>query len=697
MPKEPIELSIGNIFSPEDASQLDKYVIPRYQRNYAWTEPHIKQLIQDILDFSEIGTKNYYLGSLVVYEREEKDNIFYETIDGQQRLTTLNILFSVLKNEFNKVETNFKINLKFDSRPKSSKSLEYFFNYNKEIDVIDHKEGLNTRIKAAYNIITKELRAVQKNESDEKLDTFVNYLKTSVKLLRVPVPKDTNLNHYFEIMNSRGEQLEKHEVLKAQMLKVFAEESKNTLVFNTIWEACANMEKYVQYGFSTYKNKQEKESDRDRVFGTDWTGFNPINFVEVVNCLSNIDSNSNYTSMVSIIENIKGDIAKNKDNKEGQERFTTIINFSNFLLHVLRVLVNQSNKYIIVRETEDEIKRAEEIKKLRDVPLDDKRLIDTFNLFLENEKIDKKAFVEDFGYYLLKLKNKYDKYVIKRDGIDDKWSLKQLEVEYYSKNASHKYNNTLPNHNPKIIHLLSMFHVSAPTLIYKHWLNAVLNFVSDKDVLIEVDYINYLENLSDAYLYDNFLANKDQRIDYYHIIYTNNGKRSLFRHTDSAIDGILNNGTSVENFIFNRLDYLLYYQWESQKNDIPEEDRDYKFFNSSISNFSFSSRSSVEHYYPQNPHNIDDKLDNKDYKFLNNFGNLCLISGSQNSKLSNLLPEGKKSHYSPNDIESESVKQRLMMSYNEWDKANIEHKVTDHYKKMKELLLTTNQNPTTNN
>jgi hypothetical protein len=672
MTKEPIELSIGSIFSPKDYSQLEKYVIPRYQRNYAWTEPHIKQLIQDILDFSEINSKNYYLGSLVVYERKEEGKTFFETIDGQQRLTTLNILFSVLKNEFNKIESNFKINLRYDSRPKSTYSLDYFFNYDKEIDVINNTKGLNTRIKAAYHIITKELNTIQENKGQEVLNNFVSYLKNSVKLLRVPVPEDTDLNHYFEIMNSRGEQLEKHEVLKANMLDVFKNDDKSTHVFNTIWEACANMEKYVQYGFSTHKDKNNNQSIRNLIFGNDWTGFNPTDFNEVLNCFGTVSDESNNPTMLSILIDTKGDASKNKENKEGQERFTTVINYSNFLLHVLRILINKSNKYIIN-------------EKLKDVPLDDKRLLDTFKLFLENKAINKIEFVEDFGFHLLKLKSKYDKYIIKRDGLDDKWSLKELKVE-----SSPQYNNTFSKNNQKVILLLSMFHVSAPTLIYKHWLNAALNYVLYIDEIKEADYINYLERLSDAYLYDNFLAEKGKKIEYYDIIYTNKGERSLFDH--NAIDTILNNGTSVENFIFNRLDYLLLHQWEEQKNSIQEKDRDYKFFNSSIKNFNFSFRSSVEHYYPQNPHNNDDKLDDKDYKFLNNFGNLCLISGSQNSKLSNLLPEGKKSHYSPNDIENESVKQRLMMCYTEWDKSNIEHKVTAHSQKMKNLLLSTTSN-----
>jgi hypothetical protein len=61
--------------------------------------------------------------------------------------------------------------------------------------------------------------------------------------------EDTDLNHYFEIMNNRGEQLEKHEVLKARLLNRLPA-GKDQLVFNKIWESCSSLDRYIQYGFS---------------------------------------------------------------------------------------------------------------------------------------------------------------------------------------------------------------------------------------------------------------------------------------------------------------------------------------------------------------------------------------------------------------------------------------------------------------
>lgn len=73
----------------------NRYIIPIYQRNYAWGEAEITQLIQDIADYQKKDeSKPYYIGTLVVYKRD--DGIF-EIIDGQQRFTTLVLLALLLK------------------------------------------------------------------------------------------------------------------------------------------------------------------------------------------------------------------------------------------------------------------------------------------------------------------------------------------------------------------------------------------------------------------------------------------------------------------------------------------------------------------------------------------------------------------------------------------------------------------------
>ena len=52
-------------------------------------------------------------------------------------------------------------------------------------------------------------------------EKFIRFFKEKVCIIHYKVPKDIDLNHYFEIMNSRGEQLEKHEIVKARLISTF--------------------------------------------------------------------------------------------------------------------------------------------------------------------------------------------------------------------------------------------------------------------------------------------------------------------------------------------------------------------------------------------------------------------------------------------------------------------------------------------
>ena len=85
------EFPIAKIFS----SDFD-YVIPSYQRPYAWTNVQAGELFSDLYDFysKEDKEDTYFLGSIVLIKGEGKPHA--EVIDGQQRLTTLTILLAAL-------------------------------------------------------------------------------------------------------------------------------------------------------------------------------------------------------------------------------------------------------------------------------------------------------------------------------------------------------------------------------------------------------------------------------------------------------------------------------------------------------------------------------------------------------------------------------------------------------------------------
>ena len=190
------QLSIQKLLSQ------DRHVIPMYQRNYAWEDGEIVQLIQDVIDCISKGN-DYYIGTLVVYERKNANT--YEVIDEQQRLTTLVLLAACLKNlnkvDCQEIKLDFpdKLNLHFDSRPKSQNTLKVLFDgrFKEQSDdlILD---DINTEVLYGYRLI-KRILPQKLAEHKEILQKFCTFLFQKVQIMRVAVPKDTDLNHYFEM------------------------------------------------------------------------------------------------------------------------------------------------------------------------------------------------------------------------------------------------------------------------------------------------------------------------------------------------------------------------------------------------------------------------------------------------------------------------------------------------------------------
>lgn len=647
------------------------YIIPMYQRNYAWGEKEIDQLILDIQDYQKQTdqlnqgqtqeNKKYYIGTLVVFERS---NSTYEIIDGQQRFTTLTLLAICLKrlSKEEKIVLDMswfnQFNLDFHSRPKSSLTFQALLRG-------DHLQHLKSSEYNADLVQGFELlqRAIQKIIKQGDLSVFCKYLFENVVITQVLVPKDTDLNHYFEVMNNRGEQLEKHEILKAQLMSVLnqikdeADKTSSMTLFTSIWNATANMERYVQYGFST--------TQRDVIFGKDWGDFVPENasslleiFSKNVESQEQTNSESNFQSISEMLKKVPERI-RNKDTKEEKlERFNSIINFPNFLLQVLQIWLSQTMRN-------------------EKVALDDKQLIDQFEKHIllkgqgnpEHERVIEN--VKGFMFTLLKCKFIFDQYIVKRDYSTDHddWSIKKLKR--YENSGS--YVNTLDGDsseiNQKILLLMTAFHVSTPTLSYKYWLNGALYWLyQNKDKSVS-DYFNAFQHLARKFIFQRYLNEK--QIDYFDLIYGNQ-KIDDFKIDQSK----LSFGNIENNFVFNYLDFLIYCNAEKRNLD----DR-YDV----IKKFKFTQRSSVEHFYAQQ---IEGERDDSDHENLHRFGNLCLISSSKNSSIGNRLPSAKRDYFMPEIRKGkiDTLKLYLMIQTLEEEKVWKKEQILDHEKKMLDLF-----------
>ena len=610
-----------------------RYIIPVYQRNYAWTPAEVQQLVVDIRDCA-LGSagRSYYLGSLVVFDRDED---VFETVDGQQRHTTLGILLAVLKNEFKQAITGIdSINLEFDSRKVSSATLRRLFDKRRPAPgAVDENAML-----VAYRECTRVLR----QQSPEDIRKITHYLLHQVKLIRTPVPAETDLNHYFEVMNNRGEQLDKHEVLKARLLEQLHESDQ--AAFAAIWDACADMGRYVQLSFP--------KKLRAELFGKDWNTC-PDKLAHVAAVLkSSTRRHEESMSLAEIMSKPPGKLARDEAPEEAND-IGGVVTFANFLLQVLR------------------IRGA----KPRDVPLDDKRLLETF------EQDDFAPDPAEFIIDLLRCRMLLDRYVIRRQA-NGGWGIMTLTFKAGAAGKDSVYLvDTFDSYkNQQLVMLLAMFHVSFPTQIYKHWLSAALRFLykSEKEGIDGQTYLERMEEISDRFMFGRFCAGEP--VNYYNLCFTRAPE------TAQTIDEAhLHLGTSVQNFIFNRLDYLL---WRELRDGASFAGVDMAAVMAGYRKFAFTLRSSVEHHYPQHPEGRHLKLEQRPQMphGCDTFGNLCLISRSNNSKLNNLIPDAKKGHFSESTA-VESLKQVFMFTYIEWGPKN-EAAIRHHEKMMIDMLCT---------
>ncbi len=604
----------------------DNYVVPIYQRNYAWGEDQITQLLQDIYDASQNEGSNYFIGSLVVLLRT--DGIF-EVIDGQQRLTTLHLIckkLGILKQS----------HLSYDSRPE----VEDFFNdlfafrgeceefledYSKRdtrkiyhlVEALDILESANIHTHAGHD---DDMVVRFKTLDDEVKNRMAEYLNNNVILVRTILPDDTDVAAYFEIMNNRGEQLQEHEIVKALMMKSLDKEQRQ--VFASIWDACSQMNVPIQRSLSSQLVNSEYP-----IFGDDYSSIHE-DYIQIYKLN---ESKGDFLSMDEILAKSEFEMAGNDKHPE-ETGYSAIMDFPNFLMLVFKTYDGNCQ-------------------------LNANYLQETYNSIFQT------LGSMEFVGRLLKFRTVFDRFVVKNTGSDDDeesihWIMKK---PYRDKNAL-KFRNTFsmandePDENEaengvqkRIVKQLSMLQVTFRNKKYKNWLFDYLKFLCERN----------LEDIS-AGIIIKFLD--EWMLSFYNQLLE---KYSL-GSGEWAFESL---GVDTPHFLFNFIDYLY---WVESCNPRPEHHISYI---EEVQDFDFKYYNSVEHHLPQSYENVDQVN-------IDNIGNLCLISRSGNSSLNDKAPKEKA-----RIVPGLSPKRRIMYTITQnnngiWDRKHIE----EHCEDIKNLL-----------
>lgn len=587
----------------------------------------------------------YYIGTLVTFKRDE--NVF-EVIDGQQRLTTIYIILTAMGEKLGN-------RLAYSSRKTSTQTITAMskFEKNKEVKDSDFGEEYDLGIKNGYNFAKEALK-------DVNMDKFKEYFLNRVHIIHYRVPKDVDLNHYFEVMNSRGEQLEKHEIVKAKLSALLEKEDMKK--FCQIWEACSDMSFYIQQKLPNMYIQKELPNKKN-VFGTDMSNFIPQSFEELYIESNHTDDKMTTKSIAELLNApVKKEIAKG--DCDSNDSFQPIIDFPNFLLIVLKITRMQEKGFNPSEFT-----------------LDDKELINEF----DKVKLTPE-FVKQFAYNLLLAKYYLDNYMVHHINGEDKAIENPWKLQYYCKKGKGKsaYMTDLIDYDKskqrELVHLLSMFEVAFTAKQRKNYLfYCLLHLFNDWD---EDNYLKFVRNLANKYFFDVYLdANKlnernQPKPNSFDETIIQNGKLNVgLKDINRNFNGIYPQGSSnIPLFVFNYTDYRLWkkYADELRGNRAKKGSKARSEFFIALGcgdfgletfdDFYFSrTRKSLEHYYPQAKAGEDKPITPEE---INCFGNFAMIGSDANSSGSNWNPTVKNECYldsKSNQVSVASLKFRIML------------------------------------
>ena len=255
--------------------------IPNFQREYSWDKYYYNTFFIDILEGIKQEDKklintDYFIGTMVFSGSEKKDESI-EVIDGQQRLTVITILLSVLTNKFKNIkeedlaEATFEyIKTKDDyGRPipklKSITSYPYFEAYVQSIEKMDVEPATEEEIniKQTYNYFESELeemklkRKYDFNENTPYKDLLIAIRDQILQMNVISILTEEKDSAYeiFEILNAKGKNLASIDLIKNTIYSKFhADDNAKDKIIENKWEGIKTTlrSRNPNIGFATF-------------------------------------------------------------------------------------------------------------------------------------------------------------------------------------------------------------------------------------------------------------------------------------------------------------------------------------------------------------------------------------------------------------------------------------------------------------
>lgn len=222
------------------------YEIPPYQRPYSWTTDNVRQLLEDVWEAYEESSLEYFIGSLITVERERDKR--YDVVDGQQRLTTLNLLLASLRNRFpegairSELEKRILPRDVFTGEAERPRLLlravdrEVFQKFVLEPKPLGPKE--RAALSSPQQHLVENLEVVDRfwnDKSEAQLRGFAKYMLEKVYVVFVTTESLTSAYRLFNVLNARGLPLSNADLIKNQLFAQLGPQTSRSGELESRW------------------------------------------------------------------------------------------------------------------------------------------------------------------------------------------------------------------------------------------------------------------------------------------------------------------------------------------------------------------------------------------------------------------------------------------------------------------------------
>lgn len=255
------KLDSGNHIIDGILNKCYSFVIPSYQRDYAWAKTQYEKFYEQIIDHmnGEYGTKDCFMGFIILKDNKNGMSI----VDGQQRLTTISLLLKAIQISLKKDEMNDECNYTYydinrllikDNRTKETIITLHSVDFELYRDIIQGNDVPNSdkKIFQAFNFFCKNFS----HKSNLFLIDLYHFITTNLRFQVVTLSEEVNEFEIFQNFNSAGKPLTPGEMwLNSLFLLTRGIDGNETKLLELKDLSCGNFTHLIKCWYYAYASK----------------------------------------------------------------------------------------------------------------------------------------------------------------------------------------------------------------------------------------------------------------------------------------------------------------------------------------------------------------------------------------------------------------------------------------------------------